>query len=483
MDIVEKVGLAPNMNKLWELMINNTIDIKEKEQLFSIYHDFYPPIPDKQSPTKQLMRFNEIQIQTIFYQELKHGKKLLIQKRTKGQSQNSPFVKTYIDLLETEYKRLKQNIFSDICPITFGSFFYFIEKVVSLLVKMFPFKFDLIYKWLRREGKSILKLSSFLNSQKQNTELQQFSIQQLFIKRSIRFQMNLHLALVQNNDLNVLDVDGKLWSLYFKIKLLTSDQPTKANMLKKIEQLKEKLHVQYLPISLQLIKMRLYLTINYNTEFNIVDLDNLFNQFYDSYDTKLLSEFEDICSLYINNYSVRRKSNEIIGIYDGLLDFPGEKKKWLLWKEYIDTMLKLNRIDVIPSLYQRAIPFLSLTEVNIAWKTFYDLMKPQVSFEQFKDEQTRLLVTSRKKSFISPQLISKQPSPPVQPLRQQCHPSFQQHSSQYPQQFSVPQNMYQVPMGYQSISQQPSYINQIQQPMPIPQKPIGYLPPSYPQQF
>ncbi|ELP91104.1 hypothetical protein EIN_268600 [Entamoeba invadens IP1] len=425
-DIIEKTGQAPNMNSLWETLIHSIQDPQSQQIIFSMYNDLYPPLPDKQSPQRILVRFNEIKIQTTFFQEIKHGKMLILQKRPKSQPQNSPFIKTFSDLLDTEYLRQKQNMFVDVSPLSFGALFYFLEKTMSIVLKLLYFKSDVVYKWLKRYADHLLELTLFAQAKTKTPEMQRFALRTLLIKRTTRFTTLFQVVTSQNKSLSLIDKDGFLWANYFKLRLRCVDLNTRSSYLQKIEQVKDQLKVTYLPLSLQLVKFSLFTSINAN-QLNIVDLDNLFNQFSDSYNPELLSDLELVCKSYMDFFFARGNKDVVITIFEALINFPGEKRKWLIWKDYAETLARMELRDLSVKAYLRALPFLDEKEAEAAWASFYSYVQPGVSMEQFKSSQNGRIIPPERKQFIRVEKQQQQPPQQQQiPIPQQFQPPQQQ---------------------------------------------------------
>ena len=73
--IIEKVGLHSNMKNVWQYLCD-IIYQNEKNFVFSLMSHLFPDQPNQNS----FARCNELHIQRIFYDEIKHGKRLIVQK-------------------------------------------------------------------------------------------------------------------------------------------------------------------------------------------------------------------------------------------------------------------------------------------------------------------------------------------------------------------------------------------------------------------
>lgn len=327
-DIIEKVGQGLYVNELWEYLVQLMESQNDKEYVFKIYGTVYPPNPDKQSPASQYFRYNDIQICISFNEELKHGKKLLLQKRPKGQTTNSPFVKTYLDLLDTEYHRQKRKRYEDVCSLSFGEFFYFTERAVGSIMKLFGNRSPLVYKWLKRDARSLKQLDEYLQKNIQRYDATKFQLPQLLLKRICRFCSLFELVMKQWGSVLECDTDGKLLSMYYRFQLKKTKQNRLLTLIPSINGSVKYFKGGRLPLPLQLVK---FIAVQKSHTYNpdIKDLNNLFNQFYDSFDAQWLGDLKCICRWYIQHYIQTNEMDTVCAIYEALLSLPvvcqGEK--------------------------------------------------------------------------------------------------------------------------------------------------------------
>ncbi|KAL7719179.1 Uncharacterized protein QTN25_002782 [Entamoeba marina] len=461
-DIIEKHGQAINVNKLWETLIqklNNPITSQLIQPTFQIYSDLYPPYPDNKTPTKLLMRSHEIQIQSTFLHEIKHGKKLLLQKNQKQKGVNTPFVKTYLDLLDNEYKRIKRTRLTDVTALSFGVYFYYLEKVIYLVIKLFPDQFQTIYTWMKRYGQNLLKLSSYIEANAKRHEYQQFPFKMLFDKRIHRFCKCFEKLVYPTRSLSNLDTSARLFSNHFKLLFQFIDPTTLPSYFKVIDDSKQFIGVSVLPLRLQLLKLQLHIRLSNATQLELVDLDNIFNQFYDSYEPKLLSELEIICKSYMNYFVQLNMIDNLVLVFEALLGFPGEKRKSRIWQDYADTLFSVKRHDLVPDVYYRGIPNVDLKDADNMWHNFHRSIQPEVPFDQFKSTNERKLIPPQRKQFV---LFSRQTSRSNPVQNQPYQPQSHQQQNYQPQQ--QPQQSYKPTSAQTYQPQQQQYQSQPYQP-------------------